>query len=193
MKNIIHYSQYLILLFLAIGFACQQPNKVQPFTVTQTLEQTKQREAAIMGETTLELEDGLSLKLWASDSLTPDIIALEMDDYGRAYLTRAIRPYNSEFDIRGHRDWMTPSISFQSVEDRRAFLRNTFAPEKSSDNEWLADLNGDGSHDWRDLAGLHHLCAFCITICLFHHSSRLAPCVAEINIHIPSIQMEICR
>tara|TARA_Y100001980_G_C14556898_1_gene352753 strand:- start:46334 stop:49726 length:3393 start_codon:yes stop_codon:yes gene_type:complete len=152
MKNIIHYSQYLILLFLVIGFACQQPNKVQPFTVTQTLEQTKQREAAIMGETTLELEEGLSLKLWASDSLTPDIIALEMDDYGRAYLTRAIRPYNSEFDIRGHRDWMTPSISFQSVEDRRAFLRNTFAPEKSSDNEWLADLNGDGSHDWRDLA-----------------------------------------
>ncbi|MEQ9220707.1 MAG: PQQ-dependent sugar dehydrogenase [Cyclobacteriaceae bacterium] len=152
MKNIIHYSQYLILLFLAVGFACQQTNKVKPLTVTQTLEQTKQREAAIMGETTLEVEEGLSLKLWASDSLTPDIIALEMDDYGRAYLTRAIRPYNSEFDIRGHRDWMTPSIRFQSVEDRRAFLRNTFAPEKSNDNEWLADLNGDGSHDWRDLA-----------------------------------------
>ncbi len=152
MKNIIHYSQYLILLFLAVGFACQQTNKVKPLTVTQTLEQTKQREAAIMGETTLEVEEGLSLKLWASDSLTPDIIALEMDDYGRAYLTRAIRPYNSEFDIRGHRDWMTPSIRFQSVEDRRAFLRNTFAPEKSIDNEWLADLNGDGNHDWRDLA-----------------------------------------
>ncbi|MEQ8551945.1 MAG: heme-binding protein [Cyclobacteriaceae bacterium] len=152
MKKIIHYSQYLILLFLAVGFACQQTNKVKPLTVTQTLEQTKQREAAIMGETTLEVEEGLSLKLWASDSLTPDIIALEMDDYGRAYLTRAIRPYNSEFDIRGHRDWMTPSIRFQSVEDRRAFLRNTFAPEKSNDNEWLADLNGDGSHDWRDLA-----------------------------------------
>lgn len=152
MKKIIHYSQYLILLFLAVGFACQQTNKVKPLTVTQTLEQTKQREAAIMGETTLEVEEGLSLKLWASDSLTPDIIALEMDDYGRAYLTRAIRPYNSEFDIRGHRDWMTPSIRFQSVEDRRAFLRNTFAPEKSIDNEWLADLNGDGSHDWRDLA-----------------------------------------
>ncbi|MBV6642505.1 MAG: HEAT repeat domain-containing protein [Cyclobacteriaceae bacterium] len=152
MKNSLYNLQHLFLFALALGFSCQQPNKVEPLTVTQTLEQTKQREAEIMGETTLEVEDGLSLKLWASDSLTPDIIALEMDDFGRAYLTRAIRPYNSEFDIRGHRDWMTPSIGFQSVEDRRAFLRSTFAPEKSKENEWLADLNGDGSHDWRDLA-----------------------------------------
>ena len=152
MKNSLYNLRHLFLLTLALGFSCQQPNKVEPLTVTQTLEQTKQREAEIMGETTLEVEDGLSLKLWASDSLTPDIIALEMDDFGRAYLTRAIRPYNSEFDIRGHRDWMTPSIGFQSVEDRRAFLRSTFAPEKSKENEWLADLNGDGSHDWRDLA-----------------------------------------
>ncbi len=137
---------------MVLGFSCQKSSKVEPLTVTQTLEQTKQREREIMAETTLEVEEGLSLELWASDSLTPDIIALEMDDFGRAYLTRAIRPYNSEFDIRGHRDWMTPSISFQSVEDRRAFLRSTFAPEKSGENEWLKDLNGDGSHDWRDLA-----------------------------------------
>ena len=96
--------------------------------------------------------DGLELSLWASDSLSPDPIALKMDEQGRAYVTRAVRQKNSEFDIRGHRDWMTASISLQSVEDRRAFLRETFAPEKSAENEWLADLNEDGSHDWRDLA-----------------------------------------
>ncbi len=152
MKQIINKPHHHLLILLAWIFACQESTRVEPLTIKQTLEQTQQREAEIMGETTLEVEDGLSLKLWASDSLTPDIIALEMDDYGRAFLTRAIRPYNSEFDIRGHRDWMTPSISFQSVEDRRAFLRSTFAPEKSSENEWLTDLNGDGSHDWRDLA-----------------------------------------
>ena len=152
MKNSLYNLRYLFLLMLAFVISCQESNKIEPLSVTQSLEQTKQREAEIMGETTLEVEEGLSLKLWASDSLTPDIIALEMDDFGRAYLTRAIRPYNSEFDIRGHRDWMTPSIGFQSVEDRRAFLRSTFAPEKSSENEWLTDLNGDGSHDWRDLA-----------------------------------------
>ncbi len=47
---------------------------------------------------------------------------------------------------------MTPSIALQSVEDQRAFLRTTFAPEKSQSNTWLKDLNQDGSHDWKDLA-----------------------------------------
>lgn len=31
-------------------------------------------------------------------------------------------------------------------------LRKTFSPERSAQNEWLKDLNGDGSHDWKDLA-----------------------------------------
>lgn len=102
--------------------------------------------------TPARLADGLTLTLWASDSLAPDPVAMSMDDDGRVYITRTNRQKNSEFDIRGHRDWMIPSISLQSVEERRAFLRSTFAPEKSKQNEWLADLNRDGSHDWRDLA-----------------------------------------
>ncbi|MFM1878161.1 MAG: hypothetical protein RLZZ241_1027, partial [Bacteroidota bacterium] len=36
-------------------------------------------------------------------------------------------------------------------EDRRAFLRATFAPEKSQQNQWLTDLNRDSIHDWHDL------------------------------------------
>ncbi|MEM9142860.1 MAG: HEAT repeat domain-containing protein, partial [Bacteroidota bacterium] len=83
--------------------------------------------------------------------LAPDPIAMEIDDYGRIYLTRTNRQKNSEFDIRGHQDWMTPSISLQTVEDRRQFLRETFAPEKSAENSWFPDLNGDGLHDWKDL------------------------------------------
>lgn len=100
----------------------------------------------------IELADGLKVELWASDSLAPDPIAMSIDDQGRVYLTRTNRQKNSEFDIRGYRNWMTPSIALQSVEDRRAFLRQTFAPSKSKENEWLKDLNEDGSHDWRDLA-----------------------------------------
>ncbi|MEZ4994720.1 MAG: HEAT repeat domain-containing protein [Saprospiraceae bacterium] len=101
--------------------------------------------------TAVKVIDGLELSLWASDTLAPDPIAVKMDEQGRAYITRAVRQKNSEFDIRGHRDWMTASISLQSVEDRRAFLRATFAPEKSKENEWFPDLNEDGSHDWHDL------------------------------------------
>jgi len=47
---------------------------------------------------------------------------------------------------------MTASISFESVEDRRQFLRETLSPENSEKSkEYLEDLNEDGSHDWKDL------------------------------------------
>ena len=106
----------------------------------------------IREKTSAKVIDGLQMTLWASDSLAPDPVAMSIDDQGRVYLIRTNRQKNSEFDIRGHRDWMTESIGLQNVEDRRAFLRKTFAPEKSKENEWLKDLNEDGSHDWHDLA-----------------------------------------
>ena len=111
---------------------------------------TKAKE--IREKTPAKVIDGLQMTLWASDSLAPDPVAMSIDDLGRVYLIRTNRQKNSEFDIRGHRDWMTESIGLQTVEDRRAFLRKTFAPEKSKENEWLKDLNEDGSHDWHDLA-----------------------------------------
>nr|WP_229253693.1 hypothetical protein [Dyadobacter sp. NIV53] len=112
----------------------------------------KVRAKEIREKTAIKLGDGLKLDLWASDSLAPDPVAITIDDMGRVYLNRTNRQKNSEFDIRGHRNWMTQSIAMQTVEDRRAFLRSTFAPEKSKENSWLKDLNGDGVHDWHDLA-----------------------------------------
>ena len=76
---------------------------------------------------------------------------MSIDDMGRVFLARTNRQKNSEFDIRGHQNWMIESISLQTVEERRAFLRKTFAPEKSKENAWLKDLNNDGIHDWHDL------------------------------------------
>lgn len=123
----------------------------QPVVLTQN-----DSVAEILASTTragvaARVADGLQLSLWATDSLAPDPVAMDIDDMGRVYLTRTNRQKNSEFDIRGHRDWMIRSISLQSVEDRRAFLRETFAPEKSDENSWLEDLNNDTIHDWRDL------------------------------------------
>jgi quinoprotein glucose dehydrogenase len=112
----------------------------------------KARAKEIREKTVVKLADGLKLDLWASDSLAPDPVAIAMDDKGRVYLNRTNRQKNSEFDIRGHRNWMTASIGLQTVEDRRAFLHSTFAPEKSKENNWLKDVNGDKSHDWKDLA-----------------------------------------
>jgi quinoprotein glucose dehydrogenase len=107
--------------------------------------------AQLEKETPISLAPGLNIKLWATDSLAPDPVSMSIDDYNNIYLTRTNRQKNSEFDIRGHRDWMTESISWQSVEDRRAFLKRFFDEKDSEKNNWLSDLNGDGLHDWRDL------------------------------------------
>lgn len=107
---------------------------------------------AIRASVAAEIAPGFELKLWASDSLVKDPVALAMDNVGNAYFTRANRPKNSEFDIRGHMDWAIESIGLETVEDRRQFLKKIFATEKSDENKWHADLNKDSIHDWRDLA-----------------------------------------
>lgn len=149
MKKAAAWSILAMLLSVA---ACKKSSttndlltiKEDPATVAKNAQKIRE-------ETPVKLADGLELSLWASDSLAPDPVAMSIDDQGRVYLTRTNRQKHSEFDIRGHQDWMTESISWQTVEDRRAFLRRNFAPERSKENEWLLDLNNDGSHDWKDL------------------------------------------
>lgn len=98
-----------------------------------------------------ELADSLTLNLWGVDSLVISPIAIDIDDLGRIYYTTTNRQKNSEFDIRGHRDWELASIQLQTVEEKRAFLHKELSPENSDKNKWLKDLNGDSSHDWRDM------------------------------------------
>nr|WP_228527561.1 HEAT repeat domain-containing protein [Pararhodonellum marinum] len=105
----------------------------------------------IQAQVNPELADGLTLDIWAVDSLVFDPISIQVDDEGILYYSRTHRQKNSEFDIRGHQDWEIPSIKLQSIADKRAFLRETLSPERSDQNQWLKDLNQDGSHDWRDL------------------------------------------
>ncbi|GGD55404.1 glucose dehydrogenase [Emticicia aquatilis] len=126
--------------------------KETPLVINEDPTKAVAKAKEIREKTSAKVIDGIEMTLWASDSLAPDPVAMSIDDQGRVYLIRTNRQKNSEFDIRGHRDWMTESIGLQTVEDRRAFLRKTFAPERSKENEWLKDINEDGSHDWHDLA-----------------------------------------
>ena len=146
----------LLAAFALLGLlhiSCQKPISTKNIlTVQESPELSQKRAKEITAKTSVKLADGLQIKLWATDSLSPDPIAMSIDDNGRVFITRTNRQKHSEFDIRGYRHWMTPSIALQSVEDRKAFLRTTFAPEKSQSNAWLKDLNQDGSHDWKDLA-----------------------------------------
>ncbi len=143
----------LITAFTLLVVSCMKfAQKGSILTIREDPASALKTAADIREKTSIKTAEGLRLDLWASDSLAPDPVAVSVDDRGRVYLTRTNRQKNSEFDIRGHRDWMTASIGLQTVEERRAFLHSTFAPERSKENEWLKDLNFDGSHDWRDLA-----------------------------------------
>ncbi|MCW5517525.1 HEAT repeat domain-containing protein [Muriicola sp. Z0-33] len=145
---------YLVIVIAFIAISCNRKSDI-PIEIPLAKEQDSitARNLALesRGNIAPKIAEGLTLSLWASDSLAPDPIALSIDDEGSLYVTRTNRQKNSEFDIRGYREWMTPSISLQTVEDRRAFLRETFAPEKSEENEWFPDLNNDSIHDWKDL------------------------------------------
>ncbi|MEM6699711.1 MAG: heme-binding protein, partial [Bacteroidota bacterium] len=147
----------LLLLFsLFLIFSCQE-KQTEEETVTQPEVITLQPERAatlaqnIRQEVAAELADGLELSLWASDTLVHDPVSISIAPDGRIFYTSAHRLTNSEFDIRGHRDWMTTSISFQSIEDRRKFLRETFTDDSEASQKYLKDLNEDGVLNWKDL------------------------------------------
>ncbi|MBL7872872.1 MAG: HEAT repeat domain-containing protein [Cyclobacteriaceae bacterium] len=149
------YSKFFFYSFVSITIwisSCSTPPAEKPLVVREDPAEGVIKAKEARENVSVQIADGLILNLWASDSLAPDPIAMSINDDGAIFLTRTNRQKNSEFDIRGFQEWMTPSIALQTVEDRRAFLRATFAPELSKKNEWLKDLNKDSIHDWHDLA-----------------------------------------
>lgn len=147
-KRFVPFFLFVLLIASCMRYASNKGL----LTVRESPATAAQNAKTIQNAATIKLAEGLRLSLWASDSLAPDPVAMSIDDRGRVFLTRTVRQKRSEFDIRGHQNWITASIGLQTVDDRRAFLRQTFAPERSKENEWLKDMNFDGSHDWRDLA-----------------------------------------
>jgi quinoprotein glucose dehydrogenase len=143
-------KNYILLFLLSIVFI-SNAQQSKPLIIKENQKTAVSKAKNLREKIPFKVADGLQVSLWASDSLAPDPICMSIDDLGRVYLTRSNRQKNSEFDIRGHRDWMTESISFKTVEDRRAFLKKTFSPENTLKNGWLKDLNNDGVHDWHDL------------------------------------------
>ena len=57
-------------------------------------------------------------------------------------------------DIRDHPTWVPTVHTLKTVADLREFYEKELAPERSAKNQWLPDLNQDGSNDLRDLAEL---------------------------------------
>jgi putative membrane-bound dehydrogenase-like protein len=145
------------VFFTMLLFSCNNDSNNKPQEPVDTRitkmdpEQVAQMAQSIESRINPEIKEGLSLSLWGVDSLVFDPISIDIDNQGRIYYTRTNRQKNSEFDIRGHQDWEIESISLQTIEDKRKFLRKVLSPENSDNNQWLPDLNGDGSHDWKDM------------------------------------------
>ena len=153
----LHFIRFCALITVcnAFFYSCSKPmgKSAEPLlTITQDSASARKMAKDILSQSAIKLADGLQISVWATDSLAPDPVAMDIDVNDYIYLTRTNRQKNSEFDIRGYPHWMIESIALQTPEERRAFLHKTFAPEKSEENKWLADLNQDSIHDWRDLA-----------------------------------------
>lgn len=141
----------LLLAFTGILFSCKKEEPIDLRIKTLTKEEIAIQAEAAKNSVNPVLAEGLKLEVWGVDSLIKDPIAIHVNDDGSIYYSRSPRRNNSEFDIRGHQSWEIRSIALQTIEDKRNFLRTELSPERSSENTWLADLNGDGSHDWRDM------------------------------------------
>lgn len=140
----------LLVTSLSILSGCKQQSQHEIKRVSD--EQATLSAAETIDNTTARPHEDLSVSIWATTELLGDPIGIDMDDSGNAWVTVTSRSNNSEFDIRGvDSSWLTASMTWETVEDRRHFLREEFALDKSDENEWLWDHNDDGRHDWRDL------------------------------------------
>ena len=148
---ILRILPYTLIVFILWG--CKQEiEQLYPSKIVEIgTEYARNVANQIQDEVSLTVADDLELSLWASDTLVNDPIAISIDDQGKVFYTLATRQTNSEFDIRGHRNWMEASISFKTVEDRRNFLKATFSETNEEGEQFLKDLNQDGLLDWRDL------------------------------------------
>ncbi len=149
-RTYLPFASSCVTLCVVLLLACEQPPadvRVKELAPERAKEMARATEATVSPQ----LAPGLVLKLWGVDSLVADPVSIDIDDLGRIYYTRTNRQKDSEFDIRGHQDWEIGSIRIQTIEEKRAFLKQVLAPELSDKNQWLPDLNGDGSHDWRDM------------------------------------------
>jgi putative membrane-bound dehydrogenase-like protein len=143
-------SSVLSVLLLLSFAGCNK--QVEPEVVSISDDEASKHATQIRNETSVKLAEGLDLNLWASEKLLADPIGLDITNQGEAYVSVTNRRSSSKPDIRSHPDWRIESISWDHVDDRKAFLDEKLAPERSDTNSsWLQDLNNDSSHDWKDL------------------------------------------
>lgn len=104
---------------------------------------------------TFPVPAGFRAEAFAHEPLFANPVAISVDADGSVYVTETRRRKANALDIRQNPDWLNYDLSFTNVAMKEAFYREKLSPERSEQNKRrVADLNADGSHDWRDLTVL---------------------------------------
>jgi quinoprotein glucose dehydrogenase len=136
-------------LTLVVGQTQSLAPRTQPLTVKLTPEEASRLAEEARASVSAETAPGLELKLWASGRLITDPIAIDLDPRGTLYATSSSRT-SIPLDIRAHPTWVPEVHTLKTVEDLRKFYDRELASGRSAQNDWIPDLNKDGSHDQRD-------------------------------------------
>jgi len=140
-----------VLILLTVLYSGCIGESQEPVVISVTDQEAEEYATQVHSEMSPTLADSFSVSLWASEKLLGDAIGIDVDDRGRVFVSVTERRRTSEFDIRGHSDWMIESIVLETAGDKKDFIHRKLAPSNSDQNNWLEDFNGDGSHDYRDL------------------------------------------
>ena len=104
---------------------------------------------------TLRTLEGFSATIFAESPQLESPVGIDVTADGRLFVTSAKRRKTQKLDIRNNRDWLESELQLTSVAAKRAFYERVLAPEASADNAGrVADHDGNGTHDYRDLGVL---------------------------------------
>lgn len=96
---------------------------------------------------------GIKVDLFATEPQLENPVAISVDERGRVFVAETHRYRTAIFDVTVKTNWLLPDLSFRTVGDRDAFLRETFATnlsvltENSEMIRLVEDRNGDGKAD----------------------------------------------
>jgi quinoprotein glucose dehydrogenase len=143
---IVFIKQFLILvMIIGLFFAgCRKDQTVEPEIISITDEEAAQADHITREQLNVTLHEGFELKLWASEKLVQDPVALHADNSGRIFITTTNRRRNAELDIRRYRPWFIESLILETVDERIRFIEREFPADKPGEvsGQTLGDLTG---------------------------------------------------
>ena len=98
----------------------------------------------------------LKITLWAQQPFLKNPVAISHDRKGRLYASEANRRKSTDLDVRNMKGlepipWPALDYSLESVEQRRALLKEYLDPVNGIVHSWMKDYNNDGIKNWVDL------------------------------------------